>query len=729
VSELVVAVAVPVPLYRLFDYRVPANPDSRLGPGIRVRVSFGRRRLIGVIAEAPRLALADGRQYKFIETVVDAEPIFPADVWALCRWAADYYQYPLGEVLSAAMPGPLRRGEPPEIRRENGLQLTALGLAALGTLPARAYAQRAMLQHLAATPCTRAQLLLMLPKAAAALRKALDLGWITEAALSQAQAVNAIGAVPEPTAEQAAAIEVLRGVATGYSANLLEGVTGSGKTEVYLRLAADVLARGEQVLVLVPEIGLTPQLLARFIERFGSGVASFHSGMSENQRANVWLRARAGEARIVIGTRSAVFVPFARLGLLVVDEEHDASYKQQDGFRYSARDLAILRAQRLQIPALLGSATPSLETLHNARSGRYQHLHLDSRVRLNAPPRVQALDVRSRALDHGLSPPLLDAVLRHLADNGQVLLFINRRGFAPVLLCHDCGWSAPCARCDAHMTLHRGRARLICHHCGAQQKAPLACPACTSAKLVPIGQGTERVEEALRTRFPQHRVERFDSDRLRRAGELERLLADIRSGAIHILVGTQILAKGHDFAGLSLVGIVSADQALYGNDFRAIERMGQMVTQVAGRAGRGEQQGEVILQTHEPQHPLLRTLVEKGYGALCDALLEERRISGLPPFSHLALLRAESTQSAAPLRFLNEARALMAADATAVQISDAIPASMEKRAGNTRAQLLLQSSSRALLQRRLAVWVVQLDALPSARQVRWSLDVDPVDLY
>ena len=725
-SADLVAVAVPAPLYRLFDYRVPADCSARLRPGMRVRVPFGSRRLIGVVAQAPRFEEAPGRACKLLETVLDEAPIFPPDVWSLCLWAAEYYQYPLGEVLAAALPGPLRRGDSDEIRRDCALQLTDAGHSALETLPARASAQRALLQQLTIGAQTREQLLQVLPKAAAPLRKASAEGWIAPVPL--AEAVITVESALPLTAEQTTVLEALR-KKEGFAAYLLEGVTGSGKTEIYLQRAADVIARGEQVLVLVPEIGLTPQLLDRFQKRFGAGVASFHSGLSENQRGDTWLRARAGEARIVIGTRSAVFVPFAKLGLIVVDEEHDVSFKQQEGFRYSARDLAILRAQRAKATVVLGSATPSLETLHNAQQGRYQHLHLKTRVREEAPPRVQALDVRGRALDHGLSPPMFEAVERHLKANGQVLLFINRRGFAPVLLCHDCGWSAPCTRCDAHMTLHRGRSKLVCHHCGAQQQAPVACPSCLSKNLVPVGQGTERVEEALRAKFPQHRVERFDSDRLRRAGELERLLADIRSGAIHILVGTQVLAKGHDFAGLSLVGIVSADQALYGSDFRAIERMGQLVTQVAGRAGRSGQGGEVILQTHEPQHPLLQILVREGYASLTTALMEERRMTGLPPFAHMALLRAESTQAAAPLRFLKEVRDLFLADTGSVQISDPIPAGMERRAGNTRAQLLLQCASRAALQKKLAVWVPQLDGLPSARQTRWSVDVDPYDLF
>jgi primosomal protein N' (replication factor Y) len=726
VSAELVAVAVPVPLYRLFDYKIPAGAAPRMRPGVRVRVPFGKQRLIGVVAQAPRTEEQPARSCKLIEAVLDEAPIFPPDVWSLCHWAADYYQYPLGEVLAAALPGPLRRGDADDIQRKCALQLTDAGRAALETLPAKASAQRALLLQLSAGALMREQLLEVLPKAAASLRKALAEQWIAPVPLAEA-ALQLESPLPLTT-EQQAVSDILRD-AKGFAACLLEGVTGSGKTEIYLQRAAEVIARGEQVLVLVPEIGLTPQLLERFQKRFGAGVASFHSGLSEKERGDTWLRARAGEVRIVIGTRSAVFVPFARLGLIVVDEEHDVSFKQQEGFRYSARDLAIVRAQRVKAMVLLGSATPSLETLHNAQQGRYQHLHLKTRVREEAPPRVQTLDMRGCKLDHGISPQLLDAVARHIEAKGQVLLFINRRGFAPVLLCHDCGWSAPCNRCDAHMTLHRGRSKLVCHHCGAQQQAPTACPSCASKNLVPVGQGTERVEEALRAKFPNHRVERFDSDRLRKAGELQRLLADIRSGAIHILVGTQVLAKGHDFAGLSLVGIVSADQALYGSEFRAIERMGQLVTQVAGRAGRSGQGGEVILQTHEPQHPLLQTLVRQGYPALTTALMAERRMVGLPPFSHLVLLRAESAQAAAPMRFLNEVRNLILKDAGTVQVSDPIPAGMERRAGNTRAQLLLQCASRAALQKKLAGWMPQLDGLPSARQARWSVDVDPYDLF
>jgi len=411
-----------------------------------------------------------------------------------------------------------------------------------------------------------------------------------------------------------------------------------------------------------------------------------------------------------------------------VDEEHDTSFKQQEGLRYSARDLAIWRAQQAGAPAILGSATPSLESQHNAQRGRFRLARLTRRIHSVAPPAIRLLDVRGQPLDHGLSQPLRDAIGRHLEAGGQALLFINRRGYAPVLLCHACGWQAPCPRCDAHLTLHRARGRLICHHCGAEEPVPAACRDCGGRELVPVGQGTERIEEALRLAFPGKRVERFDSDRIRRRGELERLLADIRSGAIHILVGTQMLAKGHDFARLSLVGILNVDHALYGADFRAPERMGQLITQVAGRAGRAGQPGEVLLQTHEPHHPLLRQLLAGGYAALSQSLLEHRREMRLPPFTHLALLRAEAPASPQALRFLQEARDALPAGAP-LKVLGPVPAPMEKLGGRYRAQLLLQAAARGALQKTLAAWAPALDELPAARKVRWSLDVDPLDLF
>ncbi|MFI4979590.1 MAG: primosomal protein N', partial [Nevskiales bacterium] len=488
------------------------------------------------------------------------------------------------------------------------------------------------------------------------------------------------------------------------------------------------LAAGKQVLVLAPEIGLTPQLAERFERRFGARVASYHSGLSDNERARNWMRARRGEVDVLVGTRSAVFLPLARPGLLIIDEEHDVSYKQQEGLRYAARDLALIRAQRLGIPAVLGSATPALESRHNAAAGRYRHLRLQQRVFTAAGPRIGVIDMRAQPLKHGLSAPVLDGVERHLVAGGQALLFLNRRGYAPALLCHDCGWVAPCPNCDARMTLHRARRRLICHHCGHFVPMPLACPDCGGTELVPVGQGTERVEDSLRMRFPGRRIERFDSDRLGRAGELERLLADVRSGAVDILVGTQVLAKGHDFAGLSFAGVLDVDQALYGSDFRALERMGQLVTQVAGRVGRKGQPGEVLLQTHQPEHPLLRVLVQEGYPAFCEALLRERREFGLPPFGYLALLRAEAQREGEALAFLRQVRDLQPEN-SGIEALGPAPAGMARRAGYHRAQLLLRGASRAALHRLLEQWLAAIETLPAAKRLRWSVDVDPADLF
>ncbi|MGQ0528347.1 MAG: primosomal protein N', partial [Panacagrimonas sp.] len=509
--------------------------------------------------------------------------------------------------------------------------------------------------------------------------------------------------------------------------SLIEGVTGSGKTEIYLRCVAEVIAQGKQALMLTPEIGLTPQLVSRFRERFGDAVGVFHSGLTDKTRADQWLAAAAGRCRVVIGTRSAVFMPLPDLALILVDEEHDASFKQQDGFRYSARDVAIIRGQQAGVPVILGSATPSLESLHNVRSSRYRHFRLQQRVGTRQLPRVNLLDLRGVKLTHGLSPQLLDATERHLNAGGQVLMFVNRRGYAPALLCHDCGWAAPCPHCDARLTLHRARGRLICHHCASDARLPSRCGQCSGTSLIPVGQGTERIEDALRERFPDRVIERIDSDRSRRAGEMTQMLDNIHSGQTQILVGTQMLAKGHDFERLSLVGVVCADEALYSADFRASERLGQLLTQVAGRAGRGERPGEVLVQTHVPQHPLLQAWLREGYSGLTQTLLDERRVASLPPFAHLALIRADALNASAPMAFLRAAADLI--KTASVDTMGPIPAPMERKANRLRAQLMLRAHHRGHLQRLLTELIPQLHALPGARRIRWSVDVDPLDLY
>ncbi|MCF8805001.1 primosomal protein N', partial [Xanthomonas campestris pv. campestris] len=547
------------------------------------------------------------------------------------------------------------------------------------------------------------------------------------------------GTGPQLNDEQQAATDAIR-AGSGFATYLLDGVTGSGKTEVYLQAIADCLAAGKQALVLVPEIGLTPQTLGRFRERLGVPVHALHSGLSDGERARVWAAAWRGEAKLIVGTRSAVFTPLPNAGLIVIDEEHDGSYKQQDGIRYHARDFALVRGKALDVPVILGSATPSLESLHNAYSGRYRHLRLSRRAGDARPPRVRVLDVRKRPLKDGLSPEVLAGIGATLARGEQVLVFKNRRGYAPVLLCHDCGWTAACQRCSTPlhqtpMTVHAGGRRLQCHHCGARQPAPLACPACASLALQPQGIGTERLEERLVEAFPEAPVVRIDRSTTQRRDALETQLARLGTDA-GILVGTQILAKGHDLPRLTMVVVVGIDEGLFSADFRAAEKLAQQLIQVAGRAGRADRPGEVWLQTHHPEHPLLQTLVNGGYHAFADAELQQREAAGFPPFAHLALFRAEAKDVAAANQFLIAVRALVGAQTpapspaiTPVECYGPMPAPMPRRAGFQRTQLLLSAAQRSALHRVLDAQMPAIHALPQARRVRWSLDVDPIDLY
>ena len=558
--------------------------------------------------------------------------------------------------------------------------------------------------------------------------------------LAERIAVPASQIAPTPQAgpalneEQQASVDAIR-TADGFAAFLLDGVTGSGKTEVYLHAIADCLARGKQALVLVPEIGLTPQTLARFRACLGVPVHALHSGLSDGERARTWAACWRGEARVVVGTRSAAFVPLPDAGLIVVDEEHDTSYKQQDGIRYHARDFTLVRGKALGVPVVLGSATPSLESLHNARTGRYAHLRLHRRAGEARPPSVRVVDVRKRPLQAGLSPDTLNAIDAALKAGGQVLVFKNRRGYAPVLLCHDCGWSAHCKRCDAPMTVHAGGRRLQCHHCGHRQPAPQACPDCGGLALQPQGIGTERLEELLAEKFGagSHAdvpVVRIDRGTTQRKDAMEKHL-DALGDVPGILVGTQILAKGHDLPNLTLVVVVGVDEGLFSADLRAGEKLAQQLIQVAGRAGRASKPGEVWLQTHHPDHLLLNTLITGGYHAFADGELAQREAAGFPPFAHLGLLRAEAQHIEAVQAFLDAAKALFFASSAKgeVQLQGPLPAPMPRRAGFQRMQLLLSSPNRKALHAVLDAAVSQLYERPEARKVRWSLDVDPVDLY
>jgi primosomal protein N' (replication factor Y) len=533
---------------------------------------------------------------------------------------------------------------------------------------------------------------------------------------------------PEPTPPQAQAMAAIGAALHGFATFVLHGLTGSGKTEVYLEVIRQVLAAGRCALVLVPEIGLTPQLVQRFTARLPAPLAVMHSGLTDGERLSAWRAAASGAARIVVGTRSAVFAPLPDLGVIIVDEEHDASLKQHEGgFHYSARDLALVRAQRAQLPVVLGSATPSLETLHNVASGRYQRLSLPRRAGQAAAPRLAVVDLRAHAVSAGLSTPVVQAIGRHLAADGQVLVFLNRRGYAPTLLCTACGWVAPCRDCDARLTVHQRSGRLRCHHCGADAPLPKSCPQC-GFELRPVGQGTERVEERLRELFPQAPLVRVDRDVVRGQGDMDAALERINSGAARILVGTQMITKGHDFQNMTLVVVLNADQGLFSTDFRAAERLAQTIVQVAGRAGRGTRAGEVLIQSAYPEHPLLQTLLSEGYEGFARSALAERAAARWPPFSRLAVVRASATTAAAALDFLTAARRA-AGTPRGIRLLGPVPAAMARRAGRYHSQLLLESADRAALHRLLGGWLEQVGELPGARQVRWALDVDPIDLF
>ena len=732
-SEAILRVAVPSPLHRLFDYLPPRDAATAWAPGMRVQVPFGRGRAVGVLVDIGSDTDFDPAKLKRVYAVLDTSPALPDDILAMARWAADYYHHPLGEVLTGCLPVLLRREQAAQAQGETMWRLTSAGYAAYPKVYARAPQQGRALQFFTERPDGANRLQIEAAGIGAHVLSALmKRGWLErEVRAPIGTERNPIAAdMPALNPAQADAVTALHAARARYQTFLLDGVTGSGKTEVYLRAIADCVDNGNQALVVVPEIGLTPQLVTRFAQRLGCAPTLLHSGLSDGERLNAWLAARAGEASVVIGTRSAAWVPLARPGLFIVDEEHDASLKQQEGFRYSARDLLVWRAHRDGVPIVLGSATPSLESLHNVQQGRYAHLSLPERAGSACAPRLHLLDIRNQQLDEGLSPALLAHMRAHLARDGQVLLFLNRRGFAPTLLCHACGWVAECRRCDAHLTLHQRHKHLRCHHCGSQQPIPLQCPTCGCTDLRPLGAGTERVERALERHFKDFPFVRIDRDSTRRKGRLESLLDEAASGRARILLGTQMLAKGHHFPGVTLVGILDADQGLFSADFRAGERLAQQVIQVAGRAGRAERPGEVLIQTHHPQHPLLQQLVQAGYPAFAQAALFERQAAGLPPFSNLALLRAEATDAQAPDRFLSEARD--SADSrlrSGLEFWGPVPSPMERRAGRFRAQLLLVARDRKRLHRLLADWVPRLSTLKSARKVRWSLDVDPIDLF
>lgn len=719
-----------MPLARSFDYLPPLDGDlSRLQVGMRLRVPFGRQTKVGVLLAIKNHSEFSPEKLKPVLEVIDQQPLLSQDDLQFLLWASQYYHHPIGEVISAALPVLLRQGQPAALELQRVYTLTELGQQAeIGQLK-RSAKQQALLQKFQSQ--RRNLLADELVGEHTALKALLSKGLITALDIEPVQALPTIQASALlANADQQQAIDHIIAQFGQFSAVLLEGVTGSGKTEVYMQVIAEALARDLQVLVLLPEISLTPQLEQRFRARFATGIVTYHSKLTDRQRLQAWLQFQQGKAAIMLGTRSALFTPFQRPGLIILDEEHDASFKQQEGFRFSARDVAIARAKKLAVPVVLGTATPSLESLLNAQRGRFDWQRLPSRAGVALPPSFQLLDIRNKRMQGGLSEQLINAVHNTLAQAQQVLLFLNRRGFAPVQICHGCGQVARCVRCDANLVIHAAEHMLRCHHCGFEQTQPKQCPSCKTGELHALGMGTERIEQVLNGLFPEHTVVRLDRDSTQRKGRLEAYLEQIHSGEAQIILGTQMLAKGHHFPQVTLVALLDVDSGLFSIDYRSGERLAQLIVQVAGRAGRADLPGQVLLQTRHPEHILLQTLINDGYGAFAEQVLAERSASLLPPYGFQALIRAHAHQPQLPSQFLTEVEALCSqlAPATVIALGP-VTAPMFKRAGQFRYQLLLQSSSRQALHHLLDVLLPKMDALKLSKSVKWSLDVDPQDLY
>ncbi|MDH3577483.1 MAG: primosomal protein N' [Gammaproteobacteria bacterium] len=727
-------VAVNVPLSREFDY-LPPSTGAPPAPGCRVLVPFGRRQQVGlVLGHSDESSLPAGK-IRRCDATLDESSLLAAVDLRLIRFTSDYYHHPIGEVVAAALPALLRQGKALHPTVET-IAVSDLGQSQdIEALARRAPRQAELLEFLidaGGDGIDADRLTEELPSWRRVAKALFEKGHIArfEVRSDDFDETLAIPATNNLVLndDQQKAVAILR-ASDNFAAYLVDGVTGSGKTEIYLQRMRDMIEQGKQVLVLAPEIGLTPQLVARLRDRLGIEPALLHSGLTDIERLTAWRAARSGAAHLVVGTRSAIFTPLKNPGLIVVDEEHDHSFKQQEGLRYSARDLAIVRAKHLDVPVILGTATPTLEMLQHCREGTYRHIRLPVRAGGAQPPTIRLIDtIRTPATD-GISEPLREAINDHLTAGGQALIFLNRRGFAPTLICASCGHMAGCDRCDSRLTVHAHSNQLRCHHCGACRSLDTRCGECGEV-VKPLGEGTQRLEEALRAQFPGHSITRVDSDSTKRKGAMHEVLEQATEGDADILVGTQMLSKGHHFPKLSLVGIVNADQGLFGTDFRSAERMAQSIVQVAGRAGRESRRGEVLIQTAFPEHPFWSTLITGGYSQVADEALAEREVTRWPPFTRLALIRSAAHRHSDALGFLEIARQSVAdrADET-LRILGPVDAPMARRAGRYRAQLLLQSSDRRALQNLLKELRPALEQEPMARKVRWSIDVDPIELF
>jgi primosomal protein N' (replication factor Y) len=725
-------VALDTPLRTLFDYLIPEDAQV-IKVGQRVKVPFGRRQMLGVVIRLQTTSSVNPTALRSITEIIDRDPLFDQHTIGLIEWAAAYYQYPFGQAIFSSLPPALRKISKQPPKKPTELFWTANEHVSEKLKRARRQAE--IYQWLLGFPggVSQAHLLNQFPRCQVLLKRLQERGLI-QADHREIEASSVAFTTTERlplTQAQQQVCEQISSQLNAYSTHLLEGVTGSGKTEVYFYLIEKVLREADaQILIVVPEIGLTPQLYNRLYKYFTQPIGVLHSNISERQRGETWLKIQSGEVRIVLGTRLAVFTPMPRLKLIVVDEEHDASLKQQEGFLYHARDVAIYRARLLNIPIILGSATPSFESLSNVENNKFQHLQLHSRVHKVQLPAMKLVDMRSEKATTILSNTLRLAMHRHLEQGNQVILFLNRRGYAPALICHACGWAAQCSQCDVNMTLHTQKNKLICHHCDHAKRVPDSCPDCQASSFIPVGHGTQRVEEVLAQEFPDYRQIRLDRDATRKKGYLQEALEGIRDNKYQIILGTQMLSKGHDFSKVSLVGVLDIDYGIYSADFRALEKTAQLLVQVAGRSGRRQQRGEVLVQTHAPDHPMLHTLLSEGYSGFSKAALQMRKQMNLPPYAYHISLRVRAASQQQAFDFLHHAKNhTQQYFSRQIQILGPVSANMEKRAGQYRAFITLVSPKRGALSRNFAAWLNNIEKIKTHRSLHWSIDVDPIDNF
>ena len=735
-KPFIIRVAIHSPLRQLFDYVIPKtileiSPNQQPTSGCRVLVPFGRRLVVVLIVTCPETTDYDENKLKSIENLLDKSPLIPQELFALFVWAAHYYQHPIGDALFNMLPVTLRKAKPLSEPSTKYWQLTAKGKGLGENSLNRAPSQKALIGHLLKHGrLSHDDLIRLFPRNILHTLAKKDLIKDSEDVKAKVAIKIVLKQVPLSlnTAQKIVFAKIRY---DDFRCYLLNGVTGSGKTEIYLRAIEDVLRQGKQALVLIPEISLTPQTQKRFSDRFNVPIVTLHSGLSDKARLIAWTDAKAGRASIVLGTRSAIFTPLEQPGLIVVDEEHDQSYKQQEGFRYSARDLAVIRARKENIPIILGSATPSIESLNNCVTKRYEQLMLPQRAGEALQPQWSIIDLKNVNIEAGIASTTLLAISETISNGHQVLIFLNRRGFAPAIICHHCGWAADCHSCDTKLTVHRARNRLICHHCDYQQAIPKHCPNCMSHDLVPMGEGTEQSEDYLKRYFPDTNIMRVDRDSTRKKGAMQTVFNEVERGEPCILIGTQMLAKGHHFSNVTLVVVLDADSGLFSPDFRSQERLAQLLTQVAGRSGRGQLPGRVFIQTHQPEHPLLESLIHKGYNTLAIDLMTQRRQYELPPYRHLAVIRAESQWAKTAETFLHHARATaqkICPASESITYLGPLPAMLEKRAGRYRFVLQINVTQRSMLQNLLTQLNHVLESYKGSKKIRWSVDVDPQEI-